>query len=66
MISIGRPLRGQKITMVKKVNATFRVHLVIAPVIHAGRRKQRKRPHHVAITLFGGILRGNYGLSLFS
>lgn len=38
------------------------VHLVIAPVIHAGRRKHRKQPHHMAITLFGG----NYGLSSFS
>lgn len=44
------------------------VHLVIAPVIHAGRRKHRKQPYHVAITLFDDILRlaRNYGLSLFS
>lgn len=44
------------------------VYLVIAPVIHVRRRKHRKQPHYVAITLFGGILRlaRNYGLSSFS
>lgn len=44
------------------------VYLVIAPVIHARRRKHRKQPHYVAITLFGGILSlaRNYGLSSFS